>query len=51
MLWGVGIREREQVAALMARLSTAGLATLDISGMEAAQACTPQPSTLNQKKT
>ena len=38
VLWGVGIREREQVTALMARLSTAGLPTLDISGIEAAQA-------------
>ena len=38
ILWGVGIRERGEVAALMERLSAAGLPTLDISGIEAAQA-------------
>ena len=39
MLWGLGIRHPSEVAKLEERLTTAGFPTIDISGIEAAQAC------------
>ena len=38
MLWGLGIRHPSEVAKLEERLTTAGFPTIDISGIEAAQA-------------
>ena len=37
ILWGLGIRDRAEVAQLAERLQAAGMPTLDISGIEAAQ--------------
>ena len=43
MLWGLGIRHPSEVAKLEERLTTAGFPTIDISGIEAAQACLEFP--------
>jgi hypothetical protein len=37
ILWGLGIRDRAEVSQLAERLRAAGMPTLDISGIEAAQ--------------
>ena len=44
MLWGLGIRHPSEVAKLEERLTTAGFPTIDISGIEAAQACLRSPA-------
>lgn len=39
VLWGVGIRNPEQLTALTDRLNAAGMVSHDISGLEVAQVC------------